>query len=106
MPTETVNIIWDMIFLYDMSNFFRAILTAISQLHDICLNSDRFDEVLLAIQGFMATDFTPDLLINCLVEKISPEELAMCRKKHRKEIVNMMHEKLQRSHDTEPAYGE
>mmetsp|Transcript_27905 Transcript_27905/g.37268 ORF Transcript_27905/g.37268 Transcript_27905/m.37268 type:complete len:91 (+) Transcript_27905:130-402(+) len=90
MPIETVNLIWDMFFLYDMSNLFRALLTAISQVHDVLLNIDRFDEVLLTLQDFIATEFTPDMLINSLVDKISPEELEECRKRHRIESVSML----------------
>ena len=106
MPFETVNLILDMFLLYDMSNLFRAILTAISQVHDICLNIDRFDLVLLTIQDFMATDFTPDLLINSLVEKISPEELARSRTRHRKEIVDLINTKLTRGFEMQPTHGD
>ena len=95
-----------MFLLYDMSNFFRAILTAISQVHDICLNIDRFDEVLLTIQEFMASEFTPEMLINSLVEKISQAELAECRKKHRKEILSLINLTQKRSHGMRPAYGD
>ena len=106
MPLETVNLIWDMFLLYDMSHFFRAILSAISQLHDICLNLNRFDEVLLTIQQFLEIDFTPEMLINSLVDKISPEELAECRKKHRADIVIQINARVQRSHEMQPTYGE
>lgn len=104
MPIETVNLIWDMFLLYDMTNLFRALLTAISQVHDVLLNVDRFDEVLLTLQEFIATEFTPDMLINSLVEKISIEELQECRKRHRIESLNMLQARLQRSRQIETQY--
>ena len=104
MPIETVNLIWDMFLLYDMTNLFRALLTAISQVHDVLLNIDRFDEVLLTLQEFIATEFTPDMLINSLVEKISVEELQECRKRHSIESLNMLQARLQRSRQIETQY--
>lgn len=101
MPIETVNLIWDMFLLYDMTNLFRALLTAISQVHDVLLNIDRFDEVLLTLQEFIATEFTPDMLINSLVEKISVEELQESRKRHSIESLNMLQARLQRSRQIE-----
>ena len=53
MPVATVNLIWDMFLLDDMRSIFRAVLTAIKQVHDACLNLERFDEVLLMIQDFI-----------------------------------------------------
>lgn len=49
VPFETVNLIWDMFLLYDITDFFRAILTVISNMHDTCLGIDRFDEMILFI---------------------------------------------------------
>ena len=55
MPLQTVNLVWDMFLLDDIRSLFRAILTAIRQVHDQCLNLERFDEVLVMMQEFIET---------------------------------------------------
>ena len=55
MPLQTVNLVWDMFLLDDIRSIFRAILTAIKQVHDQCLNFERFDEVLIMMQEFIET---------------------------------------------------
>jgi len=50
MPIQTVNLVWDMFLLDDIRAIFRAIMTAIKQVHDQCLEFDRFDEVLIMMQ--------------------------------------------------------
>ena len=97
MPIETVNLIWDLFLLDDIKQVFRAILTAISQLHDELLNLDRFDEILMTIQAFIADDFGPEMLINSLVPRISSEEFEALREKHRSQTLQTLKYRLDES---------
>lgn len=83
MPPATVSLIWDMFLIKDMRQLFRAILTAISHVHDMCLSLDRWDEVLLTIQGFIASDLTPEMLLNSLEPPIPYDVFQASRERNR-----------------------
>lgn len=90
MPTATVNLIWDMFLVDDIRSIFRSILTAFKQVHDECLGFERFDEVLIMIQEFIAEEFTPEMLLNSLGPRISHEDFEASRARQRKDIITMI----------------
>lgn len=79
-----------MFLLDDIRSIFRAVLTAIKQVHDQCLNLERFDEVLIMIQEFIEKDFEPEMLLNSLGPRISYEEFDASRERNRIDIIDKL----------------
>ena len=104
MPVPTVNLIWDMFLLDDIRSIFRAVLTAIKQVHDDCLRLERFDEVLVMMQEFIEKDFEPDMFLNSLGPRISFEEFEASRAYNRIDIIDKLKTQLDKGRVMMPDY--
>ena len=84
---DTVNTIWNLFLLRGISVIFRVALTILKTLEDDIFELERFDEILIMIQNFSETDFTPEMLLKKLVPDIPEEEIRELRELNRVQIV-------------------
>ena len=80
---DTVNTIWNLFLLRGISVIFRVALTILKTLEEDIFELERFDEILIMIQNFSETDFTPELLLKKLVPDIPEEEIRELRELNR-----------------------
>ena len=80
---DTVNTIWNLFLLRGISVIFRVALTILKTLEEDIFELERFDEILIMIQNFSETEFTPELLLKKLVPDIPEEEIRELRELNR-----------------------
>ena len=56
---DTVNVIWNLFLLRGISVIFRVALTILKTLEQDIFELERFDEILIMIQNFSETEFSP-----------------------------------------------
>ena len=94
---DTVNTIWNLFLLRGISIIFRVALTILKTLEEDIFELERFDEILIMIQNYSETEFTPELLLKNLVPDIPEEEIRELRDNNRVQIVQDIRKHVEQS---------
>ena len=70
----------------------------------MCFQCERFDEVFLYVQQYVAEEFEPDMLLNSLGPRISSEDFDEIRARHRLEVMEKLGAQLNKSRAMMPDY--